>query len=514
MTRIGPTISVFAATILAAAALARQGSPSPDHGSPESPRTSRQHAATPIALGQIGTMIAAAADGDTIQIAPGIYREHVRIDKSITLVGTGQPIIDGDASGDIIEITAPGVTVRGFTIRNTGIDLDKENAAIRVLAPHAVIEDNTLEDILFGIDAREAPDCTIRRNHIGGKKLDIARRGDGLRLWRSNNAIVEDNDIHDGRDSIVWYSTNVTVRNNHAHDCRYGLHLMFADRVTIEANEFTANSVGIYLMYSTGVEIRHNRLIRNRGPSGYGIGLKEADQFSVLDNLITQNRVGVYIDGSPFTDSKPGQFTRNTIAYNDIGFTFLPSAKGNELTENNFIDNIDQVAVAGRGQLGANRFWKGERGNFWSDYTGYDQNSDGVGDFVHESQTLFENIMEREPNLRLFLFSPAQQAVEFVGRALPSVRPEPKFTDEVPLMRPALMEWDAPGHRRPTGTLAATGAALIGLGTGIVTLARPRHSAAGPRVIRPNSPSRQDGVSPIHPHRGSASSPTTAGSLP
>ncbi len=424
-------------------------------------------------------MIAAAADGATVQIPPGIYHEHVRIDKPVTLVGVGQPTIDGDASGDIIEITAPGVIVRGFTIRNTGIDLDKENAAIRVLGPCVVIEDNTLEDILFGIDVREASDCVVRRNHIGGKTLDIARRGDGLRLWRSNNALVEDNDIHDGRDSIVWYSSNVTVRNNHAHDCRYGLHLMFADNVTIDGNVLTGNSVGVYLMYSTGVEIRHNRLIRNRGPSGYGIGLKETDQFSVHDNLFTQNRVGVYIDGSPFSYKQPGEFTRNTIAYNDIGFTFLPSAKGNELTENNFIDNIEQVAVAGRGQLDANRFWKGDRGNFWSDYTGYDLNGDGVGDFVHESQTLFENMLEREPKLRLFLFSPAQQAVEFVGKALPSVRPEPKFTDEVPLMRPVAMDWDSSEARRPTTTLAVTGLALLGLGGVIVSVARRPAGAGG-----------------------------------
>lgn len=445
----------------------------PSLGAATSPRAPVLHA------GVIGRLLDEAAPGATIEIPSGIYREQLRITKPVTLVGVGDtpPIIDGDGSGDIIEITAPDVTLKGFTIRNTGIDLDQENAAIRVLAPRAVIEDNTLSDILFGIDLREAPDSVIRGNRIGGKPLDIARRGDGLRLWRANNTIVENNVIHDGRDAILWYSTGVTIRGNTARRCRYGLHLMFSDNVRIEDNELSANSVGIYLMYSKGVEITGNRLLRNRGPSGYGIGLKETDQFSVRENLITGNRTGVYIDGSPFTAAKPGEFTRNTIAYNDVGFTFLPSAKNNELVDNNFIDNIDQVSVAGRGNLAANRFWKGDRGNFWSDYTGYDENADGVGDFVHESQTLFENMMDKEPRLRLFLFSPAQQAIEFVGRALPSVRPEPKFTDEVPLMRPVVIEHRASVPAGSLAPLAFTGVFMLAIGSTIIMLGRdPAHA--------------------------------------
>lgn len=416
----------------------------------------------PVAIGTIGRMIQAAEAGATVRVPAGTYVEHLRIQKAITLEADGVVVIDGDGSGDIVEISAADVTLRGFTIRNTGIDLDKENAAIRATAPRVTLEGNTLTNILFGIDLRESPDSRIIGNRIGGKDLEIARRGDGLRLWRSDRAVVADNVIHDGRDAILWYSAHVVVRNNRAFDSRYGLHLMFSDDITIEDNVFTRNSVGIYLMYSTGVTIRRNQLLRNRGPSGYGLGLKEADRFTVCDNLIIGNRSGVYIDGSPFTHEQPGVFSGNTLAYNDVGFTFLPSAKGNELAGNNFIDNIDQIAVAGRGSLEANAFWKDDRGNFWSDYTGYDQNGDGVGDFVHESHTLFENLMDKEPGLRLFLFSPAQQAIEFVGRAIPAVRPEPKFCDEVPLMRPVPVACAGRMDATPRSPLAMTAAGLMG----------------------------------------------------
>ncbi len=428
-------LSMCAILLLACAAAGR---PQPDGHPVLSPAPVHPVVAVagPLPIGEIGRRIAAAADGEVVEIGPGVYRERIRVTRPLTLIGRGRPVIDGGGSGDIIEVTAPGVTIKGFAVRNTGIDLEQENAAIRVLAGNAVIEDNVLEDVLFGIDLRESPGSVVKGNRIGGKLLDIARRGDGLRLWRCDHALVDSNIVHDGRDTLLWYSTDITVRGNSASRCRYGLHLMFSDDVKIEDNVLSENSVGIYLMYSTGVQLNRNQLLNNRGPSGYGIGLKETDQFSVTDNLLVGNRVGVYIDGSPFSDKKPGEFTHNTIALNDIGFTFLPSARGNELTENNFIDNIDQVSVAGRGDLSGNRFWKGDRGNYWSDYTGYDQNGDGVGDFVYESQTLFDNLMDKEPKLRLFLFSPAQQAIEFVGRALPAVRPEAKFTDEVPLMRP------------------------------------------------------------------------------
>jgi nitrous oxidase accessory protein len=461
--------------IAAAAGLARGQGDEAEHAPPQPFEAHTPAAAAPVAQsrGEIGRLIAAAAEGATIEIPAGVYREHIRIDRPLTLVGRKGAIIDGGGKGDIVEITAPDVTLRGFTIRNTGIDLDQENAAIRALAPRAVIEDNVLENILFGIDLKAAPDSVVRGNRIGGKELDIARRGDGLRLWRSDNTLVEGNVIHDGRDAILWYSTGVVIRGNESYDCRYGLHLMFSDEVTIEDNVLRGNSVGIYLMYSAGVELRRNRLLRNRGPSGYGIGLKETDRFTVSENIIAANRVGVYIDGSPFTTAQPGVFSGNTIAWNDIGFTFLPSARGNEIAGNNFIDNIEQVSVAGRGDLSGNQFWASDRGNFWSDYTGYDEDGDGVGDFVHESMTLFENMMDREPSLRLFLFSPAQQAIEFVGRVLPAVRPEPKFIDEVPLMRPVAVASARP-EAMSALPLAATGAGLLALGAGVLWAASPR----------------------------------------
>src|SRR5207247_1561966 len=100
-------------------------------------------------------------------------------------------------AGDVVTIAAPDCVIQGLTIRGSGDSLDHESTGIRVLAPRTRIQDNVLEDVLFGIDLKVASDCVIRGNRITSKPLDIARQGDSLRLWRSNNYLIEH-----GRDAL------------------------------------------------------------------------------------------------------------------------------------------------------------------------------------------------------------------------------------------------------------------------------------------------------------------------
>jgi nitrous oxidase accessory protein len=77
--------------------------------------------------------------------------------------------------------------------------------------------------------------------------------------------------------------------------------------------------------------------------------------------------------------------------------------------------------------------------------------------------------------LRLFLFSPAQQAVELASRAFPVVRPQVRAVDTAPRMRP--IKTDAPALASSTGTgfspaALLAGGTLLGLGGAVVTLAR------------------------------------------
>lgn len=401
-------------------------------------------------------LLAAATPGATLTIPPGTYAGPVVVDKPLTLLAGGAVTIDAGGVGDAVRITAADVTLRGFRIRGTGDSLDQQNSGIVVTAPRAQLEDNVLQDVLLGVLLNGAPGAVVRNNRIRGKNLDLARRGDGIRLWSSDGARVEGNHVESVRDVVVWYSAGVQLKDNTVRDSRYGMHFMYASDGVLEANRLSENSVGLFLMYSRNVVLRGNVFERNRGPSGYGIGLKDMDAVTAEENRIVGNRVGMYIDNSPSRADVVQDFRRNVFAFNDVALAFLPAVQRNRFVENEFHENLEQVAILGSGELKNNAFTLAGRGNFWSDYAGFDADGDGLGDLPYRATSLFENLIDREPKLRLFLYSPAQQAIELASRAFPIMQPQAKITDTAPLMQPGPFAPPAQAASAwPTSMLAA-----------------------------------------------------------
>ena len=64
--------------------------------------------------------VGAAANGDTIDVSPGIYLEHVVVNKAVllrSLEGSGATEISyGTTAFDVLDITVNGVVLSGFTI--------------------------------------------------------------------------------------------------------------------------------------------------------------------------------------------------------------------------------------------------------------------------------------------------------------------------------------------------------------------------------------------------------------
>ncbi len=404
----------------------------------------------PITADQLAAAIKEANSGDTIVVDAGIHHGSLVIDKPLTLIGQNWPVIDGGGTGTVLHITAPDTTIQGFVIRGSGHSLDQENSGIAAEAPRMTIAGNRFEDTLFGIYLLEAPDSVIRDNIITSKPLDVPRRGDGIRIWASHGTLIENNQVTNGRDVVLWYSERLTLRHNDVSYGRYGLHFMYCDDALVSENRLLGNSVGAFLMYSRRLHLVNNTIASNRGPSGYGIGLKDVDDARVTQNLFLDNRVGAYVDGSPREVDSIGQFTGNIFAYNDIGVEMLPAVRHNEFAGNSFIENEEQVAIAGGGMPGNNAWTVAGKGNYWSDYAGYDADGDGLGDMAYKSERLFESLMQREPNLRLFLYSPATNALDFAAKAFPLVKPQPKLEDERPLTTPHMLS-QAPLLPRPQG---------------------------------------------------------------
>ena len=431
-----------------------------------------------------------AVPGDTIVVDGGVYPNLV-IDKSVEVVGVNGARIDGGGSGDVVLITAPDVTLRGFEIRYSGRSLDQENAGVTVTAPRALVEQNVMRDVLFGVYLKDAARSIVRNNDIIGYDLYVARRGDGLRAWYSEGVQFIENRVQRGRDVILWFSDDAVVRGNVISDGRYGLHFMYDDRMVVQDNRVMRNSVGMFLMYSSNVAVLGNELSDNFGPSGYGLGLKEVANLRVADNVMMRNRIGISLDSTPHGVDAYADFTSNLVALNDVGMAFLPSVERARMVGNSFDGNATQVEVRGGGDLEGN-VWNEQQGNYWSDYVGYDADGDHVGDVPYEPRSLFESLRDKHPELSFFNHSPAADAVDFAARAIPNLQPGRKIVDEAPLVDAHVPAWFSqedgsawPWYAAGAG-LSMAALALVGVvvaAPALGTLRRPRTAPASELAV-------------------------------
>ncbi|GIL09309.1 MAG: hypothetical protein BroJett033_8200 [Chloroflexota bacterium] len=413
----------------------------------------------------------AAAPGDVIEVHTGVYAAPLVVTTSVSFVGVGEPVIDGQGTGSLVMINAPNTRFEGFTVRNSGASMNHEDTGIVVQAAGVTVVNNRVEDTLFGIYFANAPDGTIADNQVRCLDRELGLRGDGIRVWFSDRTTITGNTVVDCRDTLIWYTQDIVIVNNIFRDSRYGLHFMYSSHAMIEDNTFEGNSVGSYLMYSQHLTVIGNRMLWNRGPSGYGLALKDMDYITMRDNVLVGNRAGLYIDNSPALYDITNDTTGNFFGYNDIGIAALPSTARNVFQTNTFLENHQQISVQGRGNLLKNTWEQDGAGNYWSDYVGYDGDADGIGDVPYRAEKLFESLTDGKPVLRLFNFSPASQAIDFAASAFPSLRPDPKVIDEAPLMQyqmPLLLAQTARSVSLPL--LAAT-LLLLAIGGGVCLVA-------------------------------------------
>lgn len=380
-------------------------------------------------------LIDEAQPGAVITLGPGPWQGGVTIDKPLSLLGGGLAVIDGGGQGSVIAVSADDVTLQGLIIRNSGNRLDREDAGITTdFSSGLRVVDNRLENVLFGMFLRHANQAVVSENFIGGMELFIARRGDGIRMWQSSGALVENNVIANGRDTVFWFADQVTVRGNHVADSRYGLHFMYSDGAVVEGNLLENNSVGAFLMYSTDLTVLDNVFRNNRGPSGYGMGIKDVDGLLVKGNRFVENRSGFYADNSPSRVGVTHLIEGNVFAYNNVGVLLGSTVARNVFTGNAFIDNAEQAASDSTGGLGDNQWLYQGVGNHWSDFAGFDANGDGIGDMAYQIDNLFTDLVERYPALAFFTGTQAARAIDMASQTFPHLRAEPMLTDESPLI--------------------------------------------------------------------------------
>ncbi len=375
-----------------------------------------------------------AESGSTIRLKAGVYYGALRIDKPLTILGVEEGVvIDGEGKGTIVSISSDYVTLQHLNLRNSGSRHDKLDAAVSIEnATQCEVSHCTIDDALFGIDIKMSHNLLIEHNTISSKDLDLGLRGDGLRLWYSNDNIIRHNKLIKSRDMVVWYSHGNRIEENFATYCRYSLHFMYAGKNYVRNNRYEFNSVGIFFMYSKDTVATGNIIKSSLGATGMGIGLKDVSNFTLENNTVLYNAQGIYIDRSPFEPDTYNYIRNNKILYNAEALHFHSLSENNIIQDNTILGNIEDIVNDSRGsQTNKNRFV----GNYWDSYEGFDRNGDGIGDTPHKVYQYADKLWLYNPEVKFFYGSPVISLLNFLAKLAPFSEPLFLLSDEKPRLQ-------------------------------------------------------------------------------
>lgn len=380
-------------------------------------------------LPSVRQAVEAARPGDVILVGPGTYDEgRIHVTKRLSLIGHGSPVMIGCDTSDLFLLDADSILLRGFTLRDGGVSFVKDLAAVKINERRGCrVEDNKLINTFFGIYLKYARDCIIENNEITGQARNELSSGNAIHLWYSRNITVAGNTCRGHRDGIYleFVENSIIAGNTSEHNVRYGLHFMFSNNDEYLDNRFSHNGAGVAVMFSHHIVMTGNRFSYNQGPSSYGLLLKDIVDGTVSGNRFEHNTYAIYGDGANRIEIRGNDFLSNGWALKILG-----SCADNDISGNNFEANSFDVIT--NTTMGTNRYSK----NYWSDYSGYDLDRDGIGDVPYRPVKLFSYIVGNIPSSIILLRSAFVDLVNFAEKVAPSITPG-SLVDAEPLMRRA-----------------------------------------------------------------------------
>ena len=380
----------------------------------------------------IGSAIEAANEGDSIHLTPGTFQENLTIDKPLSLIGSSdnRSIIDGSGKSKVITISSPNVTVSGLDVRHSGDIIEESDACIYVTkkATNVKLDGNSLSQCAFGIWVNGSLNPIVTNNTVTGyQKKFLSDRGNGIHIWNIKNGLVKGNRVFGVRDGIYLSNTSTSsIEDNVMDNVRFGIHYMYNDNNQVTGNTTCNSMVGQAMMFSKRLVISNNAVINNRD---HGLMLRAIYDSKVDGNIAYGNNKGIFSNDSDFNE-----ITNNWVENNAIGINVMASGEDTQVIGNNFVSNPIQVLFSWRFSL----YWHNEkRGNYWSDYLGWDYDSDGIGDKIYYASNRMDYLMHRHPKMRLLALSPVIQLLQSLESRFPVLR-SASVIDKKPAMRPTI----------------------------------------------------------------------------
>lgn len=378
--------------------------------------------------------------GNHWQLPQGLYAGHFVLDVPIHLSCAEGAVFDAQGQKNALNIRAPNSVLEGCRFQNWGADLTNMNSAIFVerSAEQAVIKNNHSQGQGFGIWVDATRGIQILNNKIqGDERVRTQDRGNGIHLYAVLNGVIAGNELWQVRDGLYIEASNDNlIDNNYLHDMRYGVHYMFSHRNKLINNLTERTRTGYTLMQSRQLHVENNR---SNLDQNYGILMNYITYSTIKNNFVTDVQAGqgdgVHIQGGEgkgifIYNSLFNSITGNSFKNSALGIHLTAGSEDNKIHDNAFIHNQTQVKyVAVRYQE-----WSVDgRGNYWSDYLGWDRNSDGLGDIPYEPNDNVDKLLWNYPQVRLLMNSPAIEVLRLVQRAFPVVK-YPGVQDSHPLM--------------------------------------------------------------------------------
>lgn len=235
----------------------------------------------------ISEALAATSEGDTVQVAAGVYREPVKLLSGVTLLGAGpdSTFLDGEGKRGVVQITSvKNVVLEGFAIVNgRGRDMMQPSMAGDNQPPFA--------GILIG----DAGNVWVAHNLISGN-INTHYSGGGILCY--------------GADSTVVIAHNAIVGNS-AQRGQWG---------------GSGGGGGILFMDSRAV-VRHNTVVFNRAAGEGGGILCEGASPHIHDNIVVHNiNGGIAFKSVAYRSAEevgPGPRLARNDVWNNTAYDYL-----------------------------------------------------------------------------------------------------------------------------------------------------------------------------------------------